>query len=136
MHKREKCYYLTTNTKSPLIDWLSLTRNTPLVLTLSSFSLASSRLSGPKYQLKQRNYLYIKTEKKQNTHTQIIISTTVKQDQAIFRTKTDCCLKVFKILLNPSKAIHIILEISKISLFFPCIFLTVKQLQNTHEILA
>lgn len=44
--------YLTTSTKSPLMDWLSLTRKTPLVLDLSNFSFASSRLRGPKNQLK------------------------------------------------------------------------------------
>ena len=48
--------YLTQRTKSPFIDWLSRTKNTPLVCTFSNISFVSSLLSGPKYQLKQNQH--------------------------------------------------------------------------------
>ncbi len=57
--------YLTHRTKSPLIELLSLTRNTPLSRSAISVLFASSRLSDPKYQLKI--YDFKETSKKRST---------------------------------------------------------------------
>ena len=50
--------YLTHSTKSPRIVELSRTRNSPVSHSDISTLLASSRLSGPKNQLKDKKHCY------------------------------------------------------------------------------